>query len=147
MNALIRMEVQVLNRLPTVLLAFAALVVTQVPSFAAGTTLTIAVKPIPGSESVNISGTAPAGSTVDLTLYGTFSMDLPATRLNHVTAQAGPSGTYLLTVGVAPDFIRGSVLTVVAATSDGASATARTQLNGPGSENIPPMDSIPYTPF
>ena len=147
MIALIRMEVLVLNRLPTVLLAFAVLAGMQVPCSAAGGTLTIAVRPHAGSESLDITGTAPAGAYVDLVLYGTVSADLPVVRLNHLSAQAGAAGTYALTVAVAPNFVRGSVLTITASTPDGASAVARTTILGPDSEYIPNMDAIPTTPF
>jgi hypothetical protein len=147
MIALIRMEVLVLNRLPTALLAFALLAFMQVPSSAAGATLTLQVRPHTGAESLDISGTAPAGDTIDLVLYGTVSADLPVIRLNHLSAQAGPSGTYSLTVAIAPNFVRGSILTITASTPDGASAVARTTIQGPGSETIPAMDSIPSTPF
>lgn len=136
-----------LNRLPTALLVFAAFFSVQVPTFAAGTTLTLAVHPHAGAESLDISGTAPAGQAVDIVLYGTVSADLPLVRLNHFIAHAGSAGTYALTVGIAPNFIRGSVLTVEASTPDGATASARMAVQAPGSEFIPNMDAIPSTPF
>lgn len=144
---LIRMEVLVFSRLPTVLLAFAALAFLQVPAFAAGATITLQIHPHAGAESLDISGTAPAGSAIDLFLYGTVSTDLPIVRLNHLKAQAGPSGTFSITVPVAPNFIRGSVVTVEATTPDGAEAIARTTFQGPGTEYVPAMDSTPNTPF
>ena len=140
------MEVQVFNRLPTVLLAFAALAFVQVPAFAAGT-LTLAVHSHPGDESLDVSGTAPAGTSVDLVLYGSVSADIPMVRVNHFVVKSSPAGTYALNVPIAANFIRGSVLTIQATGQDGASTSARVTVLGPGSQYIESMDSIPSTPF
>lgn len=117
----------------------------QVPSFAATATLTLTVRPHAGAQSLDISGTAPAGDAVDLVLYATVSAELPELRLNHVVAQAGPDGRYAVTIGVAPNFIPGSVITVEATTPEGTSAAATTTLQPPGSPFINTMDSVPDT--
>ncbi len=134
-----------LNRFSAVLLAFAAFACMQVPSLAATGTLTLTVHPHTGAQSLDISGTAPAGEAVDLVLYAAVSADLPILRLNHVVAQAGPDGKYVMTVGVAPNYIAGSVITVEATTPEGASAVAKTILQPPGSPYIDTMDGIPDT--
>ena len=140
------MEVQLFNRLPAVLLALAALVCIQVPAFASGA-LTLTVHSHPGDESLDVSGTAPAGTSVDLVLYGSISEDLPTVRINHFIVTSGPSGTFALNVPVAANFTRGTVITVQATGSSGASAIARINYSGPGSPYIESMDAIPSTPF
>lgn len=135
------------NPLRTVLLAFTALAFSQVPAYASGAPLTLAVHPHAGEHSLDVTGTAPAGSVVDIVLYATVSKDLPLLRLNHLTAQAGPYGTYAITVPITPDYVKGSILTIQASTEAGATAVARTTLAGTPSEEIPSMDDLPNTPF
>ena len=133
-------------RIPTVLLAFCAVMFSQMPVQAASA-LTVQVQPHKNDESLDVSGTAPAGAIVDVVLYSAISADLPVVRVNHFHAQANSNGVFTLTVPIAANFIRGTVLTIQASTPDGTSATARTTVQGPGTEYIPNTDSLPNTPF
>ena len=133
-------------RIPTVLLAFGAVLLAQMPAPAA-TALTVQVHAHKNDESLDVSGTAPAGTSVDIVLYGALSADLPVVRVNHFHTQADTNGVFTLNVPIAANFTRGTVLTIQASTPDGTSATARTAVQGPGTEYIPNMDSLPDTPF
>src|SRR5690348_1702310 len=58
------------------------------------TTATIDVKPVVGSQALAISGTAPAGQEVRVTLYVTLSRDIPDVMLSSKTIRSNAQGAY-----------------------------------------------------
>jgi hypothetical protein len=113
--------------------------VTPAPGAPAG----LVVKPVAGSEALAVSGTAPAGRALQLTLYATFSRDIPDTLITRQTILPGPDGTFAVTVPTAPAFLRGAVLTVVVgAPPSGPFASARVTVGAPN-VTVPP-DNLPY---
>jgi hypothetical protein len=108
-------------------------------------TMTVTIGPVQGKEAVSIEGKAPAMAPVTLRLYGTYSRDLPDVFLNRRDILADASGHFSAVVPVAPDFWRGTVLTVTASSPDAAtSATAKTNLVVPNQGIVGlPGDDLP----
>ena len=106
--------------------------------------VTVTATPVVGSEAVRVSGTAPPGRTVQLTLSATFSRDMPDVVITRKTVVADGSGAFATTAQVAPGYFRGAVVTVVASTSpSGPSATARYTIGAPN-VTVPP-DNLPHS--
>ena len=107
-----------------------------------GGSITLDVKPVVGSEALTISGTAPAGRAVQVTLYATYSRDIPDVLLSRQTLLPSPAGAFSATLPIAPGFFRGAVITVVATTPpSGPSASARYTVAAPNVTVSP--DNLP----
>jgi hypothetical protein len=107
---------------------------------AAGVTLT--ATRVVGSQSVRITGTAPAARPLDVALYGTYSRDLPTVLLSRRSIATDAAGRYDATLSIAPGFFRNSILTVVVdSVPAGSGARATITVQPP---NVPaPPDDIP----
>jgi len=106
--------------------------------------MTVAVGPAPGYEAVTVTGTAPAMAPVVVVLHATFSRDLPTVFVNRRDVFADADGHFSAVVPIAPDFWRGSILTVSASsTSATASATVQTVVNLPNPGVVLPADDLP----
>ena len=119
--------------------------VAQAPNASArpGGAITLDVKPVVGSDALAISGTAPAGRAVQVTLYATYSRDIPDVLLSRQTLLPSPAGAFSATLPIAPGFFRGAVITVVATTPpSGPSASARYTVAAPN-VTVPP-DNLPH---
>lgn len=103
--------------------------------------ITLAVKPVVGAEALAISGTAAAGNAVQLTLFATFSRDVPDVVLSRQTVLPDAGGAFAATMPIAPGFFREAVITVVATPSTGPSASARVTVGAPN-VTVPP-DNAP----
>lgn len=89
--------------------------------------ITVSAGPVLGKEMVSVSGKAPAMAPVTLTLFATISKDLPDIFINRRDILTDSSGHFSAMVPIAPDFWRGTILTVTASSPDVTStATART---------------------
>jgi hypothetical protein len=109
--------------------------------------ITVAVGPVQGKEMVSVAGKAPAMAPVTLTIFATISKDLPDVFINRRDILTDSSGHYSAMVPIAPDFWRGTILTVTASSPDVTStATARTLVIIPN-PNVPgvalPADDLP----
>jgi hypothetical protein len=138
-----------LKSIPAVLFALAA--VQAAPLGAAPTTdapasgpVSLLVAPHAGAEAVDVSGRAPAGTDLTITLVSTIDVDLPDVVLNRKTLVTGPDGTFAAVMSIAPGYTRGSIITVFATSSDGGPAvTARYVVNAPNRGVPIPLDDIP----
>ncbi len=117
--------------------------VAQAPAAGA---ISLVVRPAIGAEALAISGTGPAGTLISLTLYATFSRDLPDVVLTRRTVFVDPSGTFKTTTSIAPGFLRGALITVFAASPpSGPSATAYVTVGAPNI-TVPP-DNFPRNSY
>jgi hypothetical protein len=98
-----------------------------------------------GSEALNVSGHAPAGSPVTITLLATISPDLPTVVVSRHDVQPDASGQFQAVISSAPDYLRGSLLQVVA-TSAGASPASATVTVGPPNPGVTVPFDKPYCP-
>jgi hypothetical protein len=135
--------------IPAALFALAA--VQAAPLGAAPTTdapasgpVSLLVAPHVGAEAIDVSGRAPAGSALTITLVSTVDVDVPDIVLTKKTLVTGPDGTFTAVISIAPGFTRGSVITVYATPTDGGPAvTARYLTNAPNRGVSIPLDDIP----
>jgi hypothetical protein len=89
--------------------------------------ITVSAGPVQGKEMVAVTGKAPAMAPVTLTLFATISRDLPDIFINRRDILTDSSGHFSAMVPIAPDFWRGTILTVTASSPDVTStATAKT---------------------
>jgi len=106
--------------------------------------ITVSAGPVQGKEVVSVTGKAPAMAPVTLTLYGTFSRDLPDVFLNRRDILTDSSGHFSAQVPIAPDYWRGTILTVIASSPDVTStATVKTTVIVPNPEVALPADDLP----
>jgi hypothetical protein len=107
-------------------------------------TMTVSVAPAPGSEAVTVSGTAPAMAPVVVILHATFSRDLPNVYLNRRDVFADADGHFSTIVPIAPDYWRGSIITISASSSSAtAAATVQTVVTLPNPGVVLPADDVP----
>jgi hypothetical protein len=89
--------------------------------------ITVSAGPVQGKEMISVSGKAPAMAPVTLILFATISKDMPDIFINRRDILTDSSGHFSAMVPIAPDFWRGTILTVTASSPDVTStATART---------------------
>jgi len=81
---------------------------------------------------------------VVLVLHATISRDLPTVFVNRAEVTADADGHFVATVPIAPDFWRGSIVTVTATSpSTVSSATAQTVVVLPNPGVVLPADDVP----
>ncbi|MDE2571780.1 MAG: hypothetical protein KGM44_04555 [bacterium] len=97
----------------------------------AGGQLTLGVIGGVGAEALDVFGSAPPNAPVRLSLSAQISRDLPTIPLSSTTAEVGPNGKFSIQVPIAPNFSRGSVITVRAATAAGEVASATYVVDSP----------------
>ena len=93
------------------------------------------VHPLPGSEAIIVSGHAPPNAPVTITLYATFSTDLPTVVLTRNDAHPDASGRFSTIVPIAPDYFRGSHIDVLASSLPGVTAATAQYVVGPPNAN------------
>jgi hypothetical protein len=92
-----------------------------------------------GSESLLVSGTAPAYAVVRLDITAIISHDLPTIPVRSVSASADQSGKFSAIVAVAPVVQRGALMTVRASINGGlVQATATTTYGKPNAGTMVP---------
>jgi hypothetical protein len=107
--------------------------------------ISVDVRHAQGSEALNVSGRAPAGSPVTITLLATISPDLPTVVVSRHDVQPDANGQFQAVISSAPDYLRGSLLQVVA-TSAGASPASATVTVGPPNPGVTVPFDKPYCP-
>ena len=107
-------------------------------------TITVSVGPANGQEAITIEGKAPAMAPVVLVLHATISRDLPTVYVNRLELTADSDGHFSTVMSIAPNFWRGSILTVSASsTSTVTTATAQTVVVLPNPGVVLPADEMP----
>ena len=92
-----------------------------------------------GAEAIDVTGTAPPGTSVEITARARISIDLPVVLLNRSTAIADAAGAFAVTLPIAPDYIPGTEIVILAEAPGSTSATARFIVGAPSSG--PPIQS------
>jgi hypothetical protein len=82
----------------------------------------IAVARHAGAEAIDVSGTAPAGRALSITVISTPNKDLPDVVISRSLVVPNANGAYSATLSIAPAFMRGSVITVIASPLTGGPA-------------------------
>lgn len=102
-----------------------------------------------GQEAVVVTGTGPSAAPVTLTLSTTVSSEIPDIVLSRKDLVIDRTGTFSATISIAPDFMRGSILTVRATSLDGVAPAQAHLLVGPPNPHItvpahilPPVFSV-----
>lgn len=84
---------------------------------------------LPGSESLTVNGQAPRNAPITITLLASLAPELPSVLLSRHDVQSDLYGRFTAVVPVAPDYLAGSVITVVATSAAGVTpASARVVL-------------------
>jgi hypothetical protein len=125
----------------TAMAAFSAPVGAQ-STDAAATRITLTATRAVGTESVHISGTAPAARPLEATLYARFSRDLPTVFLSRRSVTADAAGRYDATLPIAPGFFRNAIVTIVVDAVPAGPGARATITVGPPNDPAPP-DDIP----
>jgi hypothetical protein len=122
--------------------ALAAPVTAQNSSLPPVTGITLSATRAVGSETVHITGTAPAARPLEAAAYARFSQNLPTVLLSRRIVSTDAAGRYDATLPIAPAFFRGALVTVLVRTMpDGAAASATIAVAAP---NVPaPPDDLP----
>lgn len=107
--------------------------------------ITLDVRQARGSEALAISGHAPSSAPVTITLLATISPDLPTVVVSRHDIQPGPNGQFQAVISNAPDYLRGSLLRVVA-TAGGATPASATVTVGPPNPGVTVPFDKPYCP-
>jgi hypothetical protein len=107
--------------------------------------ITVDARHAQGSEALRITGHAPAGLPVTITLLATISPDLPTVVVSRHDVQPDANGQFQAIISNAPDYLRGSLLQVVA-TSAGASPASATVTVGPPNPGVTVPFDKPYCP-
>jgi hypothetical protein len=110
-----------------------------------GGSITVDVRPARGAEALSINGRAPAGSPVTITLLATISPDLPTVVVSRHDVQPDANGQFQAVISNAPDYLRGSLLQVVATSAGASPASATVTLGQPNAGVAVPFDR-PYCP-
>ncbi len=89
------------------------------------------VKPVPGSQLLRVTGHAPAGAPITLTLRATFALEVPETVLNRSGVSADDQGNFSTTVPLAPGYFNGAYVTLEATSLPGVTKASQRLLVPP----------------
>jgi hypothetical protein len=118
---------------------------TAVPAQAdAHGTISLDARLLPGSEAFLASGNAPVSTPIDVTVVGTISRDLPDVLISRRQIVSNATGRFSVVIPIAPNYFRGSILTVVASAPAGV-APGRAQLivGAPNNDVSVPAEQLP----
>jgi hypothetical protein len=102
------------------------------------------VRQLSGSQSLAVSGRAPASVPITLTLKGTFWTELPDVVLSRTDIQSDSDGRFEVVVPVAPGYLRGGIITLVASSFPRiTTASAQLVLKAPNDGVEVPAQQIP----
>lgn len=102
-------------------------------------TIAISARQHSGAQAIDVTGTAPPGTSVDITAQATISIDLPVVFLNSMSVVADPSGAFSVTIPIAPDYVPGTEILILAQAPGTAPGTASFVVGAPS--NGPPIQS------
>jgi hypothetical protein len=112
-------------------------------SFALQGAIALNVQPLKGAEAVLITGTAPPGAPVLITLLGTLSSELPNVLISRHDLTAGPDGKFQAVLPIGPDYLRNSFLRVLATSGPNVtSASAQIVIGPPNPGANVPVDAF-----
>lgn len=93
-----------------------------------------------GAQAIDVTGTAPPGTSVEITAQALLSIDLPVVFCNSTRVIANPSGAFSVTIPIAPDYIPGTEIWILAQAPGSAPGSASFVVGAPG--NGPPITSL-----
>lgn len=107
--------------------------------------ITINARPQPGNEAIFVSGHAPSSAPITITLLATLSEDLPTVVVSRHDVQPDANGQFQATIPIAPDYLRNSMLRVLATSAAGSTPASVTLLIGaPNSGVTVPAEQEPH---
>jgi len=109
----------------------AALALLGATAIVSAQAVTVVASQQNGAEALVISGNAPARSPVRVSLSAQLSPDLPVVDLGTTEVEAGSNGRYATTRTIAPDYGRGSMITVRVSSAAGGDATTTWVVGAP----------------
>ncbi len=119
----------------------APLTITETPVLGA---LSLSVTNAEGQEAIVVSGRGPSLAPVQLVLVGTLSSEIPTVLISRHDLRIGRSGRFSTTIPIAPNFSRGTILTVRATSLDTvASAEAKLLVGSPNPHVTVPAEKLP----
>lgn len=101
----------------------AALALLSATALVSAQAVTVVASQQNGSQGLVISGSAPANTPVRVSLAAQLSPDIPTVDLGTTEVEAGPDGRYATTRSIAPDYGKGSTITVRVSSAAGGDAT------------------------
>jgi len=107
-------------------------------------TILLTVVPLKGAEALLVTGQAPPAVPVRITLLATLSSDIPNVLLSRHDLTAGPDGKFQAIVPIAPDYMKGTFLHVLATSVPGVvSASTQLVVDAPNAGVKVPAESFP----
>jgi hypothetical protein len=100
-------------------------------------------QPIAGSEAISVSGTAPPGSPVTVTLLATVSQDIPTIVVSRHVVVPDSGGNYQTRIPIASAYERGTVLRVFATSGGQTSAAVQLIVGPPNGGVVVPLEQEP----
>lgn len=107
--------------------------------------ITVDVRQQQGTEALDVTGHAPSGLPVTITLLATISPDLPTVVVSRHDIQPDANGQFQAVIPTAPDYLRGSILRIVATSAGATPASATLTVGAPNAGVAVPFDK-PYCP-
>lgn len=141
-SASLAARLQRLARLASAPSAAPAIRSTQTAAAATGP-ISVDAHPLKGSEALSISGHAPSGAPVTITLLATISPDLPTVVVSRHDVQPDASGQFQAVISIASDYLRNSLLHVVATSAGATPASTTVTVGAPNAGITVPFDK-PY---
>lgn len=118
--------------------------VSSVQTAAAATgPISVDARALQGSEALSVSGHAPSGAPVTITLLATISPDLPTVVVSRHDVQPDASGQFQAVISIASDYLRNSLLRVVATSAGATPASTTVTVGAPNAGVTVPFDK-PY---
>ena len=105
--------------------------------------LSLTAQPIAGSEAISVSGNAPPGSPVTITLLATISQDIPTIVVSRHVVLPDSSGNYQVRIPVAAAYERGTLLRVFAASAGQTSGAVQLVVGPPNGGVAVPLEQEP----
>lgn len=109
------------------------------PVIANAAGITMNAQPIAGDQAISVSGNAPAGSPVTITLLAIVSPDVPTIVVSRRVVQSDASGNYQARIPIAAAYEQGTLLRVFAASAGATSASAQMIVGPPNGGVVVPL--------
>jgi hypothetical protein len=118
--------------------------VAQLPPTQVSGAISLEVHPLEGTEAVVVQGTAPPYAPLTITLMATLSSDIPTVVVSRNDVHTDSNGRFAKIIPIAPDFLRGSIMDVLATSLSGVTpATAQFIVGPPNGKTTVPADNFP----
>jgi hypothetical protein len=133
--------------LTALVLALPAVCAAAVPSQtgkavaqAGSSVLTLEARQLQGAEAIDVTGTAPPGATVTITLTALISTDLPTVLVSRHDVVTDSSGHFGGAIPIASAYERGIILTVIATAPGASGAQAQLTTGAPNAGASVPIE-------